>query len=58
MVRFFSGVLFFLVFVPIAFILRAFGKKLLSHGFEPRAETYWTEKRPDKDPASSMRRQF
>ena len=40
-------VTFFLVFTPLGFLMRVFGKRPLSIGFDRSATTYWTPVEPD-----------
>ena len=49
------SVLYFLVFTPIAFILRAMGKDMLNKKIDRSAKSYWVER--EKQP-ESMKNQF
>lgn len=52
----FMGVVYFLVITPMAFIMRAVGRRPLVH----RADngSYWIERDPGKPEPSQMKRQF
>ena len=41
MTRIILSVLFFIVFVPIGWIARIFGKEFLDQKFDPKADSYW-----------------
>jgi len=53
-----TGVLFFVVFTPFALILRMAGKDLLRLRRDPRAASYWIERKPPGPPPESMVEQF
>jgi len=53
-----TGVLFFLVVTPVAFLLRLFGKDPLRLARDAQAPTYWIERKPPGPPAESMVNQF
>jgi len=50
-----GAVMFFFVFAPIGFILRATGRDPLERRFRPEAKSYWTPKRPARGAASYLR---
>jgi hypothetical protein len=50
--------LFFLVVTPMAVVMRIVGKRPLRLAADRSADTYWIEREPPADGASSMRRQF
>jgi len=52
-----TALLFYLVFTPIALLLRLFGKDLLALKLRPEAQTYWTSREQPSDPAG-MANQF
>ncbi len=52
------GFLFFLVVTPIGLLMRRLGKNPLRVGFDPRARTYWIERRPPGPAPDTMPRQF
>ncbi len=52
------GLLFFLVFTPMALVLRALGKDPLRLRFDPGAKSYWIARAPAGPPPQSMRDQF
>jgi hypothetical protein len=52
-----TGILFFLVFTPIAYLSRR-NKDPLRLRFEPDAETYWLHRDPPGPPPESMANQF
>jgi Saxitoxin biosynthesis operon protein SxtJ len=52
------ALLFFLVITPMAFFMRIVGKRPLHLAADRTAATYWIEREPPADGASTMRRQF
>ncbi len=52
------ALLFFLVVTPTAFLFRLLGKDPLRLAAEPRAGTYWIERRPPGPPPDTMANQF
>ena len=53
-----TSLLFFLVFTPMALILRMAGKDLLRLRRDPEAASYWIERDPPGPPPESMVEQF
>jgi hypothetical protein len=47
--------MYFGVFAPIGFVMKAMGRDPLERKFRPEAKTYWTPKRPARDAASYLR---
>ena len=54
----FTGFLFYVLFTPLAIVLRLMGKDLLRLKSEPAANTYWISRDPLGPPSESMRNQF
>ena len=53
------GIVYFLWITPIALIMRMFGKKFLTLGFEPDAKSYWIIRGPAKvEAAVRLRRPY
>jgi hypothetical protein len=52
------GVLFFAVILPIALLMRAFGKDPLRLKHDAQASTYWIAREPPGPAPGSMRKQF
>ena len=52
----FMGVMYFLVFTPVAFVMRIIGRRVLVH--PSHDGTYWIEREVASPDAESMRRQF
>ncbi|OSM00092.1 hypothetical protein [Magnetofaba australis] len=52
------SVLFFVVFTPMAFLLRLFKVKLIPLKYEPNESTYWIERDPHGPERASMKHQF
>jgi hypothetical protein len=52
-----TGLLFYLVFTPVAIVLRWLGKDLLGLAIDRAATTYWI-RRPESSSESSMTNQF
>jgi hypothetical protein len=40
------GALYFLIFTPVALVMRAAGRDALCRRFEPEARSYWIERPP------------
>lgn len=51
------GIVYFLAMTPIALLLKLFGKRTLSLGFERKKASYWITRETPQDP-QSMRNQF
>jgi hypothetical protein len=52
------GILFFLTFAPVGFLMRCTGKNPLSLGFDRDAQSYWIYRHPPGPPPNTMLRQF
>ena len=52
------GLLFFAVFTPMGWVLRAMGKDPMRLHREPAASTYWIERKPPGPPPESLNNQF
>jgi len=52
-----TGILFYLIFTPIAAVLRWMGKDLLRLAKDQNAPTYWIQRNASED-LSDMRNQF
>jgi hypothetical protein len=52
------GVLFYLVFTPLGWVLRRMGKDFLRLRAAPEASTYWISRLPPGPPPETMSRQF
>ncbi len=52
------GLMFFAVITPIAWIMRALGKRPLHLRFEPEVHSYWIARTPPGPPPDSMKQQF
>lgn len=52
------GLVFFLCVTPIALLMRALGKDVLSLRRDTGASSYWTARDPSPPQAEAMRRQF
>jgi len=52
------GLLFFLVFTPTGFIMRALGKDLLRLKRDPSRSSYWIHRADESHPPSKMTNQF
>ena len=46
---------YYLLFTPIALWFRLTGKDAMHRSFEPQADTYWTDHKTRRDPASYLR---
>ena len=53
-----TGILYYLVFVPIGLLMRLRGKDMLPLRFDNKAVTYWIERRPPGPPPKTMANQF
>ena len=53
-----TGLMFYLLFAPVAVICRWMGKDLLRLKFDDAAETYWIPRQPSGPQPESMYRQF
>jgi hypothetical protein len=53
-----TGLLFFVVFAPLAFLMRLFGSDLLRLKLQPPGESYWIPRVPPGPPPSTLRNQF
>ena len=52
------GLLFFVVFTPIALIMRLFGTDTLGLRYEPKRASYWLDKNPPGPAPETMANQF
>jgi hypothetical protein len=52
------GLIFFVIFTPIAMLLRARGKDLLGLKFDRNASSYWISRDPPGPAPQSMKEQF
>jgi hypothetical protein len=52
------GIMFFVVFTPIGWWMRAIGKRPLNLAYDEKAESYWIHRRPPGPPPGSFDRQF
>lgn len=52
------GLLFYVVFTPMGFIMRLAGKDLLSLKLEKAAASYWTQRQTTGEVEASMKNQF
>jgi cell division protein FtsW (lipid II flippase) len=53
-----TGLLFYLVFTPAAYLTRWLGKDPLRLRFDAQADSYWQERRPPGPPPQDMANQF
>ena len=53
-----TGLLFYVVFTPAGFLARLLGKDPLRLRFDPKAGSYWQERRPPGPPPADMANQF
>ena len=53
-----TGLMFYLIFTPVALVLRVMGKDHLRLKPEPDAGSYWIPRRPPGPPPDTMRNQF
>jgi saxitoxin biosynthesis operon SxtJ-like protein len=51
-------VMFALMFVPVALVMRAAGRDPLKRRYETAAATYWIDRRPPGPPPDSFKQQF
>jgi len=51
-------VMFALMFVPVALVMRAMGRDPLKRHYEAAAATYWIDRRPPGPPPDSFKQQF
>ncbi|MHC4851649.1 MAG: SxtJ family membrane protein, partial [Planctomycetota bacterium] len=47
--------IYYLLFTPIALWFRLTGKDAMQRRFEPEADSYWTDRKDRRDPASYLR---
>jgi hypothetical protein len=52
------GVLFFVLFTPVALFMRLAKRDLMKRRFEPGAGSYWIPRSPAGPPPESLRDQF
>lgn len=52
------SLIFYLVFTPIALVLRALGRDFLARRWDRDAPSYWVRREAERRPASSYERQF
>jgi hypothetical protein len=52
------GVLFFLLFTPVALVMRLVKRDLMTRKFEPARESYWVKRTPPGPRPASMGDQF
>ncbi|WP_119270105.1 SxtJ family membrane protein [Taklimakanibacter deserti] len=52
------GLMFFVIITPVAAIVRLFGGKLLSLGFDKEARSYWHRRTPPGPAPETIRNQF
>ena len=53
-----TGLLFYVVFTPAAYLMRLFGKDPLRLRFDAQTNSYWQERRPPGPPPADMANQF
>jgi hypothetical protein len=53
-----TGLMFYLLFTPVAFMLRMFGNDLLRLKYAPQDTTYWIPRVPPGPAPESVRNQF
>lgn len=53
-----TGLMFYVVFTPAAFLIRAMGKDLLRLQYNRSAASYWIPRQPPGPPPASMSQQF
>jgi len=58
MTRIILTILFYLVFTPIGFLMRLFGKKLLDTSFDRTTKTYWMDREKTEFPSVNYKNQF
>ena len=54
----FMGLLFFLIFSPLAVLLRLFGTRFLDLKIKDKKETYWIQRNPEELTFQSLKNQF
>lgn len=52
------GIMFYLFLTPLAVVMRLFGTRFLSLGFDPRARSYWIRRDLPGPKPETLRRQF
>ena len=52
------GLIYFIAVVPTGLIMRLSGKDVLRLKFDPKAKSYWIERKPPGPAADTMKRQF
>ena len=52
------GVMFFVLFTPVAFVLRLGKRDLMKRRFDAGAGSYWIPREPPGPPGESLRNQF
>jgi hypothetical protein len=52
------GAMFFVVFTPVALLMRAFGRDAMYRRFEPAAKSYWVRRDPPGPADDSYRNMF
>ena len=55
---FVMGLIFYTTVTPIGLIMRALGKRPLSIDFDPKAKSYWVERKPRGPEPETMTNQF
>jgi len=53
-----TGLMFYLVFTPVGFLIRLSGKDPLRLKFESNVKSYWIERQPPGPPPDTMTQQF
>lgn len=53
-----TGLIFYMVFTPVAFVLRLMGRNVLRLRFKPGAATYWVSREGAIGAPGTMRNQF
>ena len=52
------AVIFFVIFTPVALVMRAMGRDALCRRYEPQAPTYWKQREPPGPAEDSFRNLF
>jgi hypothetical protein len=52
------GVLFFVVFTPVAVVMRLVKRDVMNRSFDPTLPTYWNPRSPAGPPPASLSEQF